>query len=43
MELNITKLSQTEQEAEIKLDWSELAPYFEEAYRKFRGSGNQGI
>ncbi|MEN3039409.1 MAG: trigger factor [Candidatus Kryptonium sp.] len=36
MELNITKLSQTEQEAEIKLDWSELAPYFEEAYRKFR-------
>ena len=36
MELNINKLSQTEQEAEIKLTWDELAPYFEEAYKKFQ-------
>ncbi|MCS7229032.1 MAG: trigger factor [Candidatus Kryptonium sp.] len=36
MELNITKLSGTEQEAEVKLDWNELEPYFEEAYKKFR-------
>ncbi len=36
MELNINKLSQTEQEAEIKLSWDELAPYFEEAYKKFQ-------
>lgn len=36
VELNINKLSQTEQEAEIKLTWDELAPYFEEAYKKFQ-------
>ena len=36
MELNINKLSQTEQEAEIKQTWDELAPYFEEAYKKFQ-------
>lgn len=36
MELNINKLSQTEQEAEVKLHWDELIPYFEEAYKKFR-------
>jgi len=36
VELNINKLSQTEQEAEVKLQWDELVPYFEEAYKKFR-------
>ena len=36
VEVNINKISQTEQEAEIKLDWSDLAPYFEEAYKKFQ-------
>lgn len=36
MELNVSKLSPTEQEAEVKLQWDELIPYFEEAYKKFR-------
>jgi len=36
VELNVNRLSQTEEEAEIKLSWEELKPYFEEAYKKFQ-------
>ncbi len=36
VEININKLSQTEAEAEIKLLWDELAPYFDKAYKKFQ-------
>lgn len=36
MEININRLSQTEEEAQIKLFWDELAPYFDKAYKKFQ-------
>lgn len=36
MEININRLSQTEEEAEIKLFWDELEPYFDEAYKRFQ-------
>lgn len=36
MEININRLSQTEEEAEIKLFWDELVPYFDSAYKKFQ-------